>query len=1051
MFLRLIPPFVIVVSSFALCAADLPGSSGTSADESVEVHVADGFKVESVYNVPEEQGSWISITVDNAGRLITSDQQGLLYRVALNSEGRAEKVEAIRAFQKDEKGNAIGEPLGQAQGLAWVGDSLYIVVNGNAGSGSGLYRIRFSNNDAPGAAELLAAIPGAGEHGPHGVTLSPDGRWLYIAGGNDSGLPNIEQSRFFPHWGGDQLLSPETQTWDWHSKNGAVPGGWVCRTDLDGKHWEMFCSGFRNHYRLAFNADGELFTTDNDNEWQIGMPWYRPPRVCHVVSGGDFGWRSEALKWPAYFPDGLMAVADLPRGGPSGIVSGTGAKFPAKYQRALFALEWAFGKIYAIHLSPKGASYSGTIETFLSGRPMAIADATIGKDGALYFVVGGRNIESHIYRITYTGREDTSPVTASAENAARSQRRKLEEIHKRDAGAIEAAWPQLKSDDPAIRFAARVAIEQQDPNEWRSRVFSANHPQEMLTAAMALARTGTVAEKSKLLDFLGTVDWNRLSDAQRVELLRDYALVFIRMGKPDNAATEHAIKNLETQYPCNVDLVDRELCRVLVYLRAPNVVAKTLPLLLSQSVQEEKIQLAIALIEMRQSWTEEQLNLYSKWLSMAQSYRGGRDVHDTIAELIRQVLDASTPEQKNAISTLLNSHKADAVEPKPRKIVKKWTVDDLLPVVKEKLKDGDPVRGGLIYHEASCIKCHYFKNEGTGIGPDLTSVSARFNLKSILESTVEPSKVIADQYAAKVIKMRDGRTLVGRVLCESNSKYQFAADPLVPDKFVDIAREDVLWIKNSPVSIMPENLLDMFEQNEIVDLIAYLESEGSHVHADVGVVSIKGRVIYNGKARAPKVAPIPAEFQAGCQHDKIPSDDFVFDPATNGLRWAIVRVMNVKGPPDAAKFAPLTINQQGCAFTPHALVVPPGGDVEVLNPDKIGHNVHIVPLDLLNKSLNTMMGATDEKLVLKGEKYFTEPEVIRIQCDIHPWMKCYVAVHDPRYAAVSGADGEFEIKNVPSGRYEMVITHELGEKRIKVEVKAGETTDLETIDFGEKK
>ena len=136
--------------------------------------------------------------------------------------------------------------------------------------------------------------------------------------------------------------------------------------------------------------------------------------------------------------------------------------------------------------------------------------------------------------------------------------------------------------------------------------------------------------------------------------------------------------------------------------------------------------------------------------------------------------------------------------------------------------------------------------------------------------------------------------------------------------------------------------------------------------------------------------------------------------------------------------------------SPGALVVSPGGDIEVLNPDKIGHNIHLVPLDLLNKSINTMMGAADEKLVLKGEKYFTDPEVIRIQCDIHPWMNCYVAVHDPRYASVSGADGAFEIKNIPSGRYEMVISHELGEKRINIEVKAGETNDLGSIAFGEK-
>ena len=77
-----------------------------------------------------------------------------------------------------------------------------------------------------------------------------------------------------------------------------APGGYICRVDPDGKHWELVSMGYRNPFDIAFNRDGELFTYDSDMEWDVNMPWYRPTRVLHVASGGDFGYRNGAGKWP---------------------------------------------------------------------------------------------------------------------------------------------------------------------------------------------------------------------------------------------------------------------------------------------------------------------------------------------------------------------------------------------------------------------------------------------------------------------------------------------------------------------------------------------------------------------------------------------------------------------------------------------------------------------------------------------------------------------------------------------------------------------------------
>ena len=150
-----------------------------------------------------------------------------------------------------------------------------------------------------------------------------------------------------------------------------APGGSIYHVDLDGKNWELVSSGFRNTFDAAFNAEGELFTYDADMEWDMGAPWYRPTRVCHVVSGADWGWRNGSAKWPPYWADTVPPVVEVGPGSPTGMTFGYGAKFPAKYQKALFMCDWSYGKLYALHLVPRGGSFAGTIEEFVTATPLA--------------------------------------------------------------------------------------------------------------------------------------------------------------------------------------------------------------------------------------------------------------------------------------------------------------------------------------------------------------------------------------------------------------------------------------------------------------------------------------------------------------------------------------------------------------------------------------------------------------------------------------------------------------------------------------------------------
>src|SRR5207249_10982056 len=121
---------------------------------------------------------------------------------------------------------------------------------------------------------------GGGEHGAHGIVLGPDKK-LYIVCGNFVGLPD-DLLPTSPHrnYADDRVL-PRAEDGNGFGAGKKPPGGFICRMDPDGKNAELYASGERNTYDIAFNADGELFGFDSDMEWDWGTPWYRPIRVCH--------------------------------------------------------------------------------------------------------------------------------------------------------------------------------------------------------------------------------------------------------------------------------------------------------------------------------------------------------------------------------------------------------------------------------------------------------------------------------------------------------------------------------------------------------------------------------------------------------------------------------------------------------------------------------------------------------------------------------------------------------------------------------------------------
>jgi putative heme-binding domain-containing protein len=836
------------------------------------LQVMKDFKAELLYSVPKEtQGSWVNMCVDPKGRLIVSDQYGPLYRITPPIQSGVAKPgpQGAGLGAAEIRVEKLDLPLGGAHGLLWAFDSLYVMVNEGVTIGGvkpkrGLHRVRSKDGgDTFEKPEFLHEVQGEGEHGCHAILPGWEDKSLYIVCGNMTKMVSpLAGSRVPKLWGEDHLL-PRMPDGNGFMAGVLGPGGCIYKVDPDGKNWELVSTGYRNPFDAAFNRYGDLFTYDADMEWDMNTPWYRPTRVCLVTSGSEYGWRNGAGKWPPYYPDSLPAIYNVGPGSPTGMCFGYGAKFPAKYEKALFMCDWSYGKLYAVHLTSDGAAYEAEAEEFLSGSPLPLTDVVVNpKDGALYFTIGGRRTQSGLYRVTYIGKELTDPETLAiqlvieAPGPLHAVRRKLEAFHGHpDPTAVQTAWPYLGHEDRFIRFAARVAIEHQDPKTWQDRALAETDRAKALGALLALVRaagqdpfhhprkpSGPVpgeALKAPILEALDRLDWNKLTDTRRLDLLRIYAILFNRMGKPDESTRQKLIARFDPLFPAKSRELNAELCQLLVYLEAPAIATKALKLMEEAPTQEEQMEYAKSLRVLKTGWTQPQRGQYFAWLRKATHYKGGASLRGFLNIMLDDAIASLSEAEKTALLKTTLRGLMDAPNPlspfpmkaggdssKPRPFVKEWKLDELAPIVEKGLSKRNFDRGRRLFGEAQCFACHRFDNEGGAQGPDLTIASGRFSARDLLEKILNPSKAISDQYAAVIITTTDGKTVTGRIANLNGDELMVMTNMLDPNALVNVNAKKVESIEKSKVSVMPTGLLDTFKEDEILDLVAYLLSRG---------------------------------------------------------------------------------------------------------------------------------------------------------------------------------------------------------------------------------
>lgn len=853
-------------------AGDGKNSGPAETIAASEITVPKGFKVEKLYNVPKDQeGSWVALTVDPKGRLIACDQYGSIYRMSVAS-----------APLKPEK---LAIEMGKAHGLLAAFDSLYVMVNED-GQKNGLYRLTDTNGDDQyDKIDKLHTMQGGGEHGLHSMVVSPDGKRIYFNCGNHTKLPEgITDSRPAKIWAEDHVLP---RLWDanGHARGVMAPGGYVCSMNPDGTGLELFCYGFRNEFDICFNDQGELFTYDADMEWDIGSPWYRPTRVNHCVSGADYGWRSGSGKWPNYYPDTLPTTIDIGPGSPTGVVAGTGAKFPAKYQHAIYINDWTYGTMWAVHLESKGASYVATKEEFVFGKPLPLTDVVIHpQDGAMYFAVGGRKTQSGVYRVIYVGDESTAKAAPLPLDEETRMRHAIEASHS-TPGDLGKLWGYLSHSDRHVRYAARTAIEKLPVDSWREKALREKQPVAAIEALIALARVsgaksahegGKAASKpkstssepispvapenvelqNKLLTALSLI---KPPAGHELASLRALQLILTRLGKPNPDVCEKIAAALDPVYPSEDASINRELCQVLVAIDSKQVVSKTLALMATakDDFQEvasdavlsrndgyanaaraaagsrpnsQQIAYMFALRNATAGWTPEHRKTFFSWFPRARTWKGGNSFKGFIENIRKDALETFAPPDELAALDTLSSKVESVTIPNyvaPKGPGKNWTLDEAVALATNNLKGRDFVNGEAMYRSVMCATCHRFNGEGGSIGPDLTGSGNRYTLRDLIENITDPSKVISDQYDSHEITKKDGSTLIGRIVVEENGKVFLMANPFAPNDLLAVAESDIAKKATRKVSMMPPGLINTLNQDELLDLIAYLASGGN--------------------------------------------------------------------------------------------------------------------------------------------------------------------------------------------------------------------------------
>jgi putative heme-binding domain-containing protein len=471
----------------------------------------------------------------------------------------------------------------------------------------------------------------------------------------------------------------------------------------------------------------------------------------------------------------------------------------------------------------------------------------------MYFVIGGRKVQSGLYRVSYKGSESTTPAVAPARSTPeRDLRHQLEAFHgKKDPKAVAAAWPHLAHKDRFVRWAARTAIESQNTGLWQAKALAEKDPATAAEALLALSRAAGKCPQHRedashvvdqgvrdtLLSSLLTLDSGALSETAKHSALRALEITLNRFGRPDDKTVASLIAKFGPLFPAATPELNWLLCETLVFLEDPTVAKKALQLIAEAPTQEEQMEYARSLRVLKSGWTSETRTAYLEWLLKAANYKGGASFEKFIEFIRTDAVATFTEAEKQTHAALLakKPEKLSAVENLGAMFAGRtptlWKLEDLDKVTATKLHGRSFDSGRKLFGATACYTCHRFGNEGGMTGPDLTGAGGRYTPHDLLDQILHPSKEINEQFVPSVLTKNDGTTVTGVVVNLNGDSVTLNTDLSDPNQRQSVDRKQVKSIEPSKVSPMPEMLLSMLKEDEIFDLVAYILSGGDKANA----------------------------------------------------------------------------------------------------------------------------------------------------------------------------------------------------------------------------
>jgi putative heme-binding domain-containing protein len=415
-----------------------------------------------------------------------------------------------------------------------------------------------------------------------------------------------------------------------------------------------------------------------------------------------------------------------------------------------------------------------------------------------------------------------------------------------------------------IRYSARLALENQPVSTWKQQALAEKDPVASTQALISLIRSADASAKNDVLKSLNQIDISKLNSSQKQDIFRAYELLISRYGDIEGKERVQLISSLDKFYPSKSPEENRLLCKLLVSLEAPNVITKTLALMertdenvnetvatqsedlilrnpsygldiakyLEKMPQAQHTFYAIMLAKAKQNWTPAQQETYFGWYQKAFKMKGGNSYVGFIDRARKMALaNVNSDKRKyfdelsggNLLTQSGNDIKDDDY---PKGPGRNYKMEDVDKIFAGSLTNRDFNRGKAMFNTTTCARCHAMNGEGGNIGPDLTQVGTRFSTKDLLESIINPSKAISDQYATTEFQMKNGASIIGKINNQDDKFYYVAQNPYTPDFVVKVDKKKVVNMQYSAVSSMLPGLINGLNAEELKDLVAYLQAGG---------------------------------------------------------------------------------------------------------------------------------------------------------------------------------------------------------------------------------